>query len=153
MATGDVTWFDRFVEDIGNKLHNLSSDDIYVGLVSNATVPTAATADPRWGAGGTTDFSANEVTPGGNYSAGGVNCSVVLTDNWTSAAGVHKLDIDNVSIAQHASNPTGVYWGIIYNWTDTGKRAIGFVELGGPLDLTSGPFSITWNPSGNGTIS
>lgn len=153
MAQGDVTYFNQFWEDVGDKLHNLSTDTFHFGIVTNATVPTATTADPRWGAGGTTNFLTNEVTPGGNYTTGGPSMSVTITDNWTTSGSVSTIDFDDVSIATHASNPTGAYWGIIYNTTDAGKRCVGFIELGGPVDLTAGPFSVTWHASGFGTLS
>lgn len=148
MAQGDITVFNKFKEDIGDKLLDLSGDTFKLGLVDNTTVPSASTADPRWGTGGTTDFSANEVTPGGNYPAGGVSLSAVITDNWTISGGTATFDGDDVSIAKNASNPSGAYWGIIYDSTDTGKRAIAFIDLAGPIDLSAGDFTITWNASG-----
>ena len=153
MAQGDVTYFNQYWEDVGDKLHNNSGDVFKCGIVTNATVPATTTADPRWGAGGTTNFLTNEVTPGGNYSTGGPSLSAVITDNWTRSVGTNKQDFDDVSILQNASNPSGAYWGIIYNSTDAGKRAIGFIELGGPIDLSAGDFTITWDASGFGTLS
>lgn len=148
MAIGDVIVFDKFIEDMGDKKHNLSSDTFYLGLIDSTTTPTASTADPRWGAGGTTDFSANEVTPGGNYSTGGVSLSTTITDNWSISAGTAKFDGDDVSIAKDASNPTNARWGIIYNYTSAGKEAVAAVDLGSAQDLTTGPFSITWHADG-----
>lgn len=145
MATGDVVFFDQFLVDVQEGIHDLETDTIKMGIVTNATVPAATTADPRWGAGGTTDFSSNEVTPGGNYSAGGpaiANPTVTLT----GGAGV--FDGDDISITQDGSNPSGAYWGIKYNDTAAGKNAIGYVELGGPVDLSAGDFSVAWNGSG-----
>ena len=49
MAQGDVTLFNEFKEDVGQKIHNLSSDTFKVGLVTNAVTPAASTSDPRWG--------------------------------------------------------------------------------------------------------
>lgn len=145
MATGDVVFFDQFLVDVQEKLHDLENDTIKVGIVTNATVPAATTADPRWGAGGTTNFSSNEVTPGGNYSTGG---PAAANNTVTLSGGAAVFDADDISITQNGSNPSGAYWGIIYNDTDTGKRAIGYVELGGPVDLSAGDFSIAWNASG-----
>jgi len=153
MAQGDCKFFNQFWEDVGNKLHDLSADTFHLGIVDNTTIPLATIADPRWGIGGSTDFSANEVTPGGNYAANGPSISVVITDNWVRALSVNTIDFDDVSIAVNAANPTGAYWGIIYNTTDAGKRAVGFIELGGPIDMTAGSFSIVWNSSGFATLS
>jgi len=46
MAQGDVTYFDQFWEDVGDKLHNLSTDTFKFGIVTNVTIPASTTADP-----------------------------------------------------------------------------------------------------------
>lgn len=144
MAAGDIIIFNKFLEDEADELHNCSGDVWYLGLVDSTTSPTKTTADPRWGSGGSTNFATNEVTPGGNYSANGVSLSGTITDNLTITGNVTSFLGDNVSIAQHASNPTDARWGIIYNNTDAGKRAICAVDLGSVRDLSGGPFSITF---------
>lgn len=145
MAAGDVVFFDQYLVDAQEGVHNLETDTIKVGLITNAVTPAATTADPRWGAGGSTNFLTNEVTPGGNYSTGG---PTVANNSVTLTAGASVFDGDDISIAQHASNPTTARWGIIYNDTATGKNAIGYVDLGAVTDLSTGAFSITWNASG-----
>jgi len=117
-------------------------------LVTNATVPTAAIADPRWGAGGGTNFKTTEVTPGGNYVADGIDVAATFSE----AAGTATLDgVTNPTWAQNASNPTDATWGILYNDTSAGKEAIAFVDLGGAFDMTTGDLTVTWNASGIGT--
>lgn len=148
MAQGDATLFTQFLVDMGDGLHDLSSASIHIALVDNTTTPSANTADPRWGAGGTTNFSSNEVTAGGNYTAAGRNISDTSPDNWTSSGTTVALDFADVTWTQNASNPTGAYWGIIYNESDAGKRCVGFVEVGTNLDLTTGDLSITWDSNG-----
>lgn len=116
MASGDLVFFNQFDEDIGDKLHNMSGDVWKLALVDSTITPTKTTSDPRWGSGGSTDFSVNEVTPGGNYPAGGVNVSTTITDNLIRTGNVTTFTVDNVAIAQHASNPTDARWGILYNY-------------------------------------
>lgn len=145
MAIGDITAITQFKVDGWEKFHDLENDVIKVGLVTSTTTPTETTADPRWGAGGTTDWSTNEVTPGGNYSAGG---STIANPAVTIVTADAKFDGDDISILQNASNPTNARWGILYNDTDTGKRVIGFLDLGADVDLSAGDFTITWNASG-----
>lgn len=152
MAIGDVTVFAKYKEDVGDKLHNMSGDTFKIGLVDSVTTPTETISDPRWGAGGGTNFATNEVTPGGNYSAGGPSLSVTITDNWSLSTATAKFDGDDVSILVNASNPTDARWGIIYNDTDAGKRAVGFIDLGSVIDLTAGDFTITWNAAGIFTL-
>lgn len=145
MAQGDIVFFDQWLVDVQEGLHDLENDSIKVGLITSAVTPLATTTDPRWGAGGTTNFSTNQVTPGGNYATGGpaaANPSVTLV----GGAGV--FDADDISILQDVSNPTNARWGIIYNDTAVGKYCIGFVDLGADVDLSAGNFSITWNASG-----
>ena len=145
MAQGDVTLFNEFKEDVGQKIHNLSSDTFKVGLVTNAVTPAAGTSDPRWGAGGTTNLSTSQVTPGGNYSAGG---PALASSTYSETAGTATFDAADVSIAQDAANPNNARWAIIYNDTSAGKEAVAFLDLGGVTDLTAGNLAVTWSANG-----
>lgn len=149
MAAGDVTWFYQAKVDLGLKIHNLDTDTIKLGLITSAVTPTETDAAPHWGGTGTTNFATNQVTPGGNYASGGPDISAT----YAGASPNAKFDATDVSIAQDASNPTNARWGIIYNDTDTNKRALAFVDLGSARDLTTGAFSIAWNASGIATLS
>lgn len=145
MAQGDVVFFDQFLVDALEKVHDLENDTIKVGLTDGTTTPAATTADPRWGAGGTTNFSSEEVTAGGNYTAGG---ATPAAPSVTLSGGAAVFDAGDVSWSQNGSNPTNARWGIIYNDTATGKNAIGYVDLGSAFDMTTGDLSIAWNASG-----
>ena len=145
MAAGDVTLFNEFKEDVGQKIHNLSTEAFKLGLVTNAVTPSSATADPRWGAGGSTNLATSQVTPGGNYSTGG---PTVASTTYAETAGVATFDGADISIASNASNPNNARWGIIYNDTSAGKEAVAFLELNGTTDLTAGTFAVTWSASG-----
>ncbi|MEK9810554.1 MAG: hypothetical protein VW362_08910 [Candidatus Nanopelagicales bacterium] len=148
MARGDVTVFEEA------KAYMLdgdfaSTDDIKVAICDNTTTPTAADAVPSI-SGGTTNYT--EVGSAGSYTAGGTSLGSIATVV-TEAAGVMTFDsATNPTWTQNASNDTDAYWGIIYNDTDTTNRAIAFVDLGGPVDMTAGPLTITWNASGIFTI-
>lgn len=143
MAT--LTFFDQYLLDLHRKIHDLDNDTIKYGIVTSTLTPTATTADPRWGAAGTTDLSTNQVTPGGNYSTGGITIANPVTSLDTGAA---KFDADDVSLTQHASNPTNGAFGIIYNDTATGKQAIGFVTFDSTIDFSAGDFLNAWHASG-----
>ncbi len=144
MATGDVIVFEE------SKAVILSggweaADQIKIAILDNGTPPTAAFATPQLG-----DFS--EVGASGTYVAGGHNL-----DTWTTmvqeAGGVMTFDTGtNPSWAQDPSNDVDAWWGLVYNQTQTGNLAICFVELGGPVDMTAGDLTITWNGSGIFTI-
>jgi hypothetical protein len=144
MAAGDVVVFNQFLQDIGRATHQLETDTIRFALITNAVTPTASTADPRWGAGGTTNFDTNEVTAGGNYAAEGGDISAT----YSQAAGTATFDGTDISIAVNGSNPTNARWGIIYNDTAAGNQAIAFLDLGSVIDLSTGSFTVTWNASG-----
>lgn len=141
MATGTVTVFEKSLAKLTNG--SWATTNVFkVGLT--ATVPTAGLATPTW-----TDFT--EVTPGGEYLTGGHQLSTNLVTMAIEAAGVLTFDSsDNPTWAQNASNPTTATWAILYNST-TGD-ALAFIELGGPIDMTAGPFTITWSDSGIFTI-
>lgn len=149
MATGDVKWFAQGLLDLGNKLHNLGSETLKLGIVNNTTVPTVSTSDPRWGAGGTTNFSTNQVGTGGTSYTGPLTLSSVT---WALQSGVPTLRASNVSLSQDASGFTTGRYGIIYNDTDTGKRALAFIDFGATISLAAGPFAINWNAGVNTNI-
>ena len=44
------------------------------------------------------------------------------------------------------------WWAIGYNDTDAGDVALFFVELGGPVDMSAGSLTVTWNVSGIATL-
>ena len=145
MARGDWEYFDQFRLDEGLAVHNLNTNTLKFGLVTNAVVPTRSTPDPRWGAGGTTNFQAQEVTPGGNYLVGGADVSSTFSGlpNQTHNGSV-------VSWAADAGNPQNASYAIMYNDTATGKQCVGFLDLGGVLDMRAGPLTLTPNASGFG---
>jgi hypothetical protein len=149
MAQGDIVVFAQAKQDIGLEVHQLETDTIKLGLVTSGVTPTETTSDPRWGAGGGTNLSTNQVTPGGNYATGG---PTIANNTWTLASATVTLDGDNISITQNASNPNNARWGILWNDTAAGDQALAYLDLGGTTDLTAGDFSVTWNASGIFTL-
>ena len=144
MATGDVTVFDEakaFVIDGGWE----AADDIKCAVLDNTVAPTAAAASPDL-----SDFT--EVGVAGTYVAGGISLGTLGTAV-TEAAGVMKFDsATNPTWAQDALNDVDAWWGLVYNDTDVGNLAIAFVELGGPVDMSAGDLTITWDAAGIFTI-
>ena len=144
MARGDVTVF----EEAKAKMLDgdwASTDHFYCAICDDTTTPEAGTATPVLG-----DFT--EVGDGGTYVAGGTDLGTLAT-LVSEAAGTMTFDsATNPTWAQDALNDTDAYWGIIYNYTDAGKDALAFVDLGGPVDMTAGDLTITWNGSGIFTI-
>lgn len=142
MATGDFTVFDEakaYMVDGGFE----AADDIKCAILDNTATPTASFATPAL-----TDFT--EVGAAGSYVAGGLSLGNLGT-LVTEAAGVMKFDSStNPTWAQDGLNDVDAWWGLVYHVV-TGQ-AFGFVELGGPVDMSAGDLTITWNASGLFTI-
>ena len=144
MATGDLVVFEEakaFLIDGGFE----AADDIKCAILDNTVTPSASTATPALG-----DFT--EVGASGSYTAGGIslgNLGTVVTE----AGGTMKFDSGtNPSWTQNGANDNDAWWGLVYNATQAGKEAIAYVELGGPVDMSAGALTITWNGSGLFTI-
>ena len=153
MAQGDLITPQQFYVDVQEALQDLEGGNFKGALITSAVTPSAADPDPRWGAGGGTNYSAAEVTPGGNYPAGGlamVNNTVTL-----DGEGKGAWDSDNFSFAQDGANPTDARWLVIYN-DDASKRVCKSVDLGAVIDLSAGALTVSpdakgWHQLGKGT--
>ena len=144
MARGDVVVFEEAKAKMisGNWA---STDEFWCAICDNTATPTAATATPVIG-----DFT--QVGTGGTYVDGGLTLGA-LSALVSEAAGVMTFDsATNPTWAQDAGNDVDAYWGIIYNYTDAGKDAVAFVDLGGPVDMSAGALTITWSATGIFTI-
>ena len=147
MATGTMKWFAQGLLDLGNKIHNLSSDTLMLGIVTNTTVPSLSTAAPHWGGTGTTNFATNQVATTGTQYTGPKTLASV---SWSLVSNVPTLRATDIAMTIDASGFTNGAYGIIYNNTDANKRALGFVELSsaGTLSLVAGAVTIDWGGGG-----
>jgi hypothetical protein len=143
MVQGTVVVFDAYMEntwDSGIHDFGASPNTIMCAIVNNTAPPVITTANPTWGAAGT-NLSTNEVS-GGSMTVGGLVC---LTATATLNAGTLDVDFgDPATWAQLPGNPVDCYWGVVYDDTATDKNCIGFVDLGGIFDATTGDLTITW---------
>jgi len=150
MAAGDIFWFEQALLDIGKKLHDLSADTLKLAIIKGSgdsgIDPTEATADPRWGAGGSTNLSSSQVATGGTAYTGPIT---LASRTWTLVSGKPTLRADVINLAQDASGFTNGRWGVLYNDTDSGKRALGYVDLGSARSLVTGPLTIDWSGGTN----
>jgi len=145
MARGDLVIFE---EALAKMLDGdwASTDHFYCAICDNTATPAAATATPVLG-----DFT--EVDAAGTYVAGGTDLGT-LADLVAEAAGTMTFDsATNPTWAQNASNDVDAYWAIVYNYTDAGKDCLCFIDLDGPVDMSAGDLTVTWNASGLFTIS
>ncbi len=142
MATGDFLVFEEA------RAHMIdggweAADDIKLAVLDNTVTPAVGDTTPTL-----SDYT--EVGTAGTYPAGGTSLNDLGT-NVTEAAGVMTFDSSvNPSYAQNGANDVDAWWGLVYHVT-TGQ-GIGFVELGGPVDMSAGSLTITWNASGLFTI-
>lgn len=134
---------------------HLNTHDYKAAIIDNSIVPDEDSEDPRFGSGGGVDFSTAEVTPGGNYAAGGID----IDGSWTYASGVWTFDgAVNPYWAAAAGGPTNCYRMLIYNDSLAGKNAIAWVDLASddvtpvPLDNTSVNISYTFAGTGIATV-
>lgn len=143
MARGDIRLFHAGMFAFGKKLFDLSTDVLKLGIVNSTIVPVLTTPDPRWGVGGTTNLSANQVPLGTAYPGPITLAGVTFTI--PAATGIPTLRATILTIAQDAAAgfTTGAY-GVIYDDTDTGKRAIAYLDLAGPIGNVAGPIDIDW---------
>lgn len=146
MATGTMKWFAQGLHDLGNKIHDLDGDDWRMGIVTGVT-PAVNTAAPHWGGTGTTNYASSQVATGGTSYTGPI---VLTSEAWTLTSTGAAMDFADVALAQDASGFTNGGYGIIYNNTDTNKRAIGYIELSSTdaASLVTGAINITFNASG-----
>jgi len=147
MATGTVKWFAQALLDLGNKIHDIDTDDLRLGIVTAATVPTLATAAPHWGGTGTTNFATNQVALATAYTGP----IALASKTWSLVSNVATFRAAIVSIAQDAGGFVNGAYGIIFNNTDANKRALAFVELSsaGTLSLAAGAVDIDWSGANN----
>lgn len=127
MAQGDVVVFNEalaYLLDGGFE----SADDIKIAICDNTVAPTQTTTTPTLG-----DFT--EVGSSGSYTAGGTSLGDIGTLVTQSGAVMTFDSATNPSWTANGSNDTDAYWGIIYNDTDAGDRAIAYVDLGGPVEV------------------
>ncbi len=114
---------------------------------------SAGDADPRWGAGGGTNLAASEVS-GTNYTAGG---NAIANPAYTQAAGTAKWDADDPATwLQNAAGPATIKTAVVYNDTDAGKRAIGFIDMTADgttaISLIDGDITLTFGAGGIFTL-
>jgi hypothetical protein len=146
MAAGQWTTFNHAIELIGAGTIKPKSDTFKYAFINSTLTPDAATADPCWGAGGSTNLSSYEAAPAtGNYTAGGI---AMTNTTWVESAGVTSFDSDDLVVAQTGLNPQDCRWVICYSDTAANKNALGFIDLDGVTDLSVGGFSYTVPASG-----
>lgn len=140
MARGDIIIFNEakaFMIDGGWD----PADVMKCAILDNTVPPAAADVTPQLG-----DYT--EVGAAGSYVAGGTSLGT-LDSMVTQTAGTLRIDsATNPTWAKNAANDVDAHWALIYNDTDVAKRAMCYVDLGGPVDMTAGDLTINWPAGG-----
>lgn len=146
MAQGDVEAFDQFLVNLADATNvghdfGVGNTNVIKCAVVDSTIPMVKTlADPTWGAAGTTNVAANEVTVVGDYAAGG---NVCLTPLVTLTGARAEFDFGD-PVAWASGTDTDAKWGIIYDDTVTNKNCIAWVDIGTAFDMSTGTLTITY---------
>lgn len=146
MALGDFTQFNQFRLDLGLKTHDLLNDTLKVALIKGAVSggldPLATTANPCWGAGGSTNLATHQVATGSVYTTGG---AALTSKTFTLiASNVATLRSAVVAWAVDPAGFTNARWAILYNDTQAAKKCIGYIDLGSARGITNEGISINW---------
>ncbi len=145
MATGDVFWFDAGLNRLLRGELDMDGGNVKLGFITSAATPSKTAADPRWGAGGSTNYSTNQVGTGGTSYTGPVTIG-------SPTIAVSTPDIffrgNIVTLAQDASGFTNARWGILFQ-DDANDYAIAYIDLGSDRSLVAGQVQIDWNGANN----
>ena len=129
--------FNCFAQDVGQKVHNLNSDNLNVMLTN--TAPAASNSH-------LTDLT--EIATGNGYSTGGLQAT---GNAYTQTSGVAKLTAGNVTIT--ATGSIGPFrYAVLYNATASGKNLIAWWDYASSITLNSSDtFTVSFDPT-NGVL-
>lgn len=139
MPRGSAILFNEYQLDAGKGVHVLGTNTLKIVIVNNTSPPAVDDVSPRY-----SDYSANEVSAAGNYVTGGITLTTVV---YAMISDVATLTADDMEILMHASGFQDGYWAILINDSATNKEAIGFWDMGGPVDEQAGPVTLEF-PAG-----
>ena len=111
----------QFAEDLGKKVHNLSTDQLVVALTTVA--PTTASAQ-------LSDLTQISYT----------NCSTrnIVTTSFEQTAGVASLILEDLVLTATGGDIAEFRYVVIYNDTSTNDKIIGFMDYGAGVTVTNG---------------
>jgi len=136
--------FNQFVLDLGNKVHNLSSDTLKLYITNTAPAPTNAVK---------ADLGTELTTTNSNYTTGGL--AVPATISYTLSGAIAKLATNGTDPSITATGATASFrYVVLYNDTPTSPAdpLIGWWDYGSSISLANGDtFTIDLDPT-NGIL-
>ena len=116
--------FNCFVNDLADKVHDLATDNLYIGLTNTAPVAT-----------NTVYGNISEITAGNGYTAGGAQAAQVSSGQ---TSGLYKLVLGQPTFTASGGNIGPFRYAVLYNKTAAGLNLIGWYDYGTALTITSG---------------
>ncbi len=117
--------FNKFVEDLGNAVHNFSSHACKVMLTNTAPVATNSIKSDL-----------TEIAAGNGYTAGGNAATLV---SWSQSSGTAKLILSDPATWTASGGSIGPFrYVVVYNSTATNSPLIGYWDYGSSITLASG---------------
>jgi len=128
----------------------LTTDTLKAALFNNTTAPDKDAAVGSTGYNTGQWVTANEVTDGTNWHAGGE--TVTGTALSTPSSGVVMFDATDTPQAGTTTTLASVYGCLVYDSTITAgtvaKQGVTFHDFGGTQSVTAGTFTIVWHANG-----
>lgn len=118
--------FNCFVQDVGQKVHNLNADTLKILLTNTAPAATNAVK---------TDLT--EISAGNGYTAGG---TAVGSNAYSQTSGVGKLTGNDVVFTASGGSIGPARYAVLYNDTPTSPAdpLIGWWDYGSSVTLADG---------------
>lgn len=138
MSNDVLNKFNCFVNDLSDKVHNLSSDTLKVGLANSAP-----------NANNTVYANVSEISQSGGYVTGGLQA----TQNSSGQSnGLYLLALNSVVWTANASMGPFRY-AVLYNSSATSNNLIGWFDYGANVTLTANEtFTVQFTSNGVITI-
>ena len=123
-----------FVQDVGQKVHNLNSDALYIYLTNAA--PSASN---------TVYNTPADLSTAGGYTAGGLQI-FTSTQSYTQSSGTATLTGTPTSVVWTATTGFGPFrYAVLYNNTAASKNLIGWWDYGSAISIpASGTFTVSY---------
>ncbi|UOF77208.1 hypothetical protein [Caudoviricetes sp.] len=132
MVASTFAFFNCFMEDVAEKVHNLGSDTLKVLLTNTAPVAT-----------NTVKTNITEITAGNGYTEGGETLTVSSS---SQSSGTYKLVIADKTITASGGSIGSFRYAVIYNDTSTSDSLIGWVDYGSSITLNdTEPFTLDFD--------
>lgn len=133
--------FNSFVENLAEKVHDLSTDTLRIALTN--TLPLATN---------TVFANITEISAGNGYSAGGVAMTVSSS---SQTSGTYRLVLADNSITASGGTIGPFRWAVLYNDTPSSplNPLLGFFDYGSAITLQDGEtLTLDCDPT-NGVLS